>query len=170
MRLNKVDEIFLAGLMLRWQITAPDDRKEGLLDGHPIQNSQSSRMQYALQKLCVGIEDKCYNALSRYSRRTDGNSFISRDSFWMLAPHLLTSEWYLECKMSLEQKLIILSNLNKIGFSTALTNCVCDFVAGKEIDKYFPTGDESNDILEKCKRDFGEIETDGEKLIITLND
>lgn len=159
MRLNKVDEIFLATLLLRWQTSAPDDRKEGLLDGVPTQNSQSSRMQYALQKLCIGIEDKCYNALSRYSRRTDGNSFISRDMTWMLAPHHLKGGWHLECKMSLDQKLNILSYLNKIGFSSALTNCVCDFVAGKEINKYFPTEEESVEILEKCKREFGEIET-----------
>ena len=146
-------------LLLRWQTAAPAVLKEGLLDDVPTKNSQSSRMKYALQKLCIGMEDRCYSALSRYSRRTDGNSFISKDSTWMLAPYHLDGEWHLECKMSLEQKLNILSYLKRIGFSSALTSCVCDFVAGKEINKYFPTEEESVEILHKCKREFGGIET-----------
>jgi len=157
MRLNKVDEIFLANLLVRWLITAPKDQNQGLLDGEPIRNSQSSRMQYALKKLLIGIEDKSYIVLSRYARRNDGNSYISKDYSWMIKPVQLNNLWYFESTISLEQKLNILSYLNKIGFSSALTNCVCDFVSNKDIDKYFPTEAESNEILKQCKKDFSEI-------------
>ena len=57
MRLKDPVEIFFLTLLLRWEKSAPPDKKQGLLDGEPERNTQMSRMAYVLNKVGAGAED-----------------------------------------------------------------------------------------------------------------
>lgn len=146
MRIKDTVEILYLCLMSRWEKTAPIDRHQGLLDGNLEQNTQVSRMAFLLTKVAAGSENKTYKTLSLHSRRKDGNSYISQDSSWMTEPKELSSGWFLEGCMNLEQKQEILSKLGKIGLSSIFVSCADDFVAGKSVQGYFPTEKESSEI------------------------
>ena len=151
MRLKDPIEVLYLALMSRWGKSAPPDGRQGLLDGEPERNTQISRMVYLLRKVAAGAEERTYNTLARYSRRKDGESYISRASAWMEEPRELGKGWYFEGCTSLPQKQEILLGLRELGLSARFVACADDFVACKSIQKYFPTEEEENEILAKIK-------------------
>ncbi len=151
MRLTEPIEVMYLTLMIRWENTAPPDGKQGLLDDEPERNTQISRMVYLLRKIAAGAEEKIYNTLSTFSSRNDGESYISMNHSWMEDPRELGAGWYFEGCTSLVQKQNILQALSKLGLSGTFVNCADDFVAGKGIQKYFPTEEENDIILVRIK-------------------
>jgi hypothetical protein len=144
-------EILYLALMLRWERTAPPNNKQGLLDGEPERNTQVSRTAYILQKVAACNPERTYSLLARYTRRNDGESYISKDASWMTGPYELKDGWYFEGCTSLEQKQSILQHLTKLGLSGTFAACADDFVAGKSVEKYLPTDDEQEEILRKIQ-------------------
>ncbi len=146
MRVKDSVEILYLTLMYRWETTAPEDRKQGLLDSEPERNTQMARMVYLLNTVATGNEDRTFRKLSVYTPREDGESYISRNPSWMKQPKELFGGWYFEGCSSLQQKHFILQNLTKVGLSPVFVACADDFVAGKSIKRYFPTkAEEAND-------------------------
>lgn len=153
MRLKDPVEILYLTLMLKWNTTAPENGKQGYIKEKKERNTQISRMAFILQKIALGNEDKTYNVLARFSKRNDGEAYISKDSSWMKEPRKLNSNWFFEGCTSLKQKQDILQGLTKLNLSSAFVSCTDDFVANNNIDKYFPTEEEANDILKKIKKE-----------------
>lgn len=151
MRIMDTVELLYLGLMYRWEKTAPDERHEGSLDGKPVRNTQVSRLVFLLQKIAAGNENQTYQKLARYTRRNDGNSYVSNDCSWMKEPSQLNGDWYFEGCMSLVQKQDVLQNLLKLGLSTTFVNCADSFVANQSVKKYFPTKEEYGQICLKIK-------------------
>lgn len=149
MHLKDPVEVLYLALMLRWERTAPPDRQQGLLDGEPERNTQISRMAYVLRKVAAGTQQRAYSTLARYTRRNDGESYISKDSSWMKEPYPLSDGWYFEGCTSLVQKQSILQHLTKLGLSGAFAACADDFVAGNSVEKYLPTDQEQEEVLQK---------------------
>lgn len=147
MRLKDPVEILYLSLMLRWERSAPPDKKQGLLDGKPERNTQASRMVYILRKIGAGSEDRTFSILSTHSRRSDGESYISKNHRWMEDPRELLDGWYFEGCTSLKQKQDILQGLTKIGLSAAFVACADDFVSGESVRRYCPTEEEQEEIL-----------------------
>ena len=145
---NTVEYLYLA-LMLRWEKSAPPNKRQGLLDGEPERNTQITRMAYIVQKIAAGQEERAYQLLSRYSRRDDGKSYISHDASWMKEPYPLSRGWFFEGCTSLIQKQEILQHLTKLGLSPTLVSCIDDFVGGKSIEHYLPSEDEAEEILRR---------------------
>ncbi|MFM9913374.1 MAG: hypothetical protein ACKVN9_07570 [Methylophilaceae bacterium] len=148
-------EILCLCLMLQWERSAPPDRHKGELDGKPEINSQISRMAYLLKKVAaiqqiVGKEKNLYQVLATHSRRNDGESYISKKSFWMKSPTLLSDGWYFEGGTSLIQKQDILQILTKLGLSATFARCVDDFVAGESVEGYLPNSEEQEEIIQKA--------------------
>jgi hypothetical protein len=82
MHLKDPVEILYLSLMHRWWKTAPPDSHERHLDGEIARNTQITRFAYLLQKVAAGKnEDHIYQTLARYTRRNDGESYISQDPF-----------------------------------------------------------------------------------------
>ena len=142
MRIRDPWEFILFAFMVRWQQKAPADRHWGELDGKPTCNSQEARLAYVLQKAAVGRIDSIYSGLSRYTRRMDGNSYVSRNPAWMKSPMHLLQDWFLEGCQKIEQKNNVLENLTKLGFSPEFEACAKDFVAGQNIKGYLPNFEE----------------------------
>ena len=109
-------------------------------------------MVYLLRKVAAGNEDRTYNTLSRYSRRNDGQAYISKDSKWMEDPCELSAGWYFEGCTSLVQKQNILQGLTNVGLSSTFVSCADDFVAGKDIQEYLPTKEEQEKILAQIEK------------------
>ena len=149
MRVTEPVEILYLSLMHRWQRTAPPDRHEGLLDGEPARNTQTARLIYVLQKIAAGNAERVYSTLARYSRRNDGQSYVSKDPSWMEQPFPLGDGWFFEGCTSLVQKHSVVHQLSKLGLSGAFGQAVEDFVAHKPIEQYFPTEAEEEQILAK---------------------
>ena len=148
MRIKDCVEILYLSLMYRWKTSAPEDGKQGYLDGKPERNSQMSRLAYILGKITAGRQEReIYNSLARHTRRHDGKSYISEDTSWMNQPFELTGGWFFEGCKSLPQKQDIVQALTKTGLSPAFVSAVEDFVAGKSIKDYFPTEEEEKKIL-----------------------
>jgi hypothetical protein len=148
MRIKDTVEILYLSLMYRWETSAPEDGKQGLLDGKPFRNTQMSRFAYVLGKITAGRqEQEIYNALARHTRKQDGKSYVSEDTSWMKQPFELTGGWFFEGCESFPQKQKIVESLTKVGLSPAFVSAVDDFVAGKSIKSYFPTEEEEKDIL-----------------------
>jgi hypothetical protein len=145
---NTVEYLYLA-LMVRWEKTAPPDNHEGLLDNKRERNTQKARMTFILRKIAAGQEKHVYALLSQFSRRNDGNSYVSNDSSWMIDPCSLNDDWFLEGCLSLSQKQLILQNLTKLDLSPYLVNCIDDFVAGKSIINRIPSAEEQEEILHR---------------------
>lgn len=137
---------------MRWEQKAPPDRHWGELDGVPTSNSQETRLAYVLQKVAVGQVNGFYNSLARYTRRIDGNSYVSRNSSWMGSAHPLWEGWYVEGRQSLLQKHYLLDNLTKLGLSLEFKACTKDFVAGSSVEMYLPTDEELKVVLENVPR------------------
>lgn len=147
MHLKDPLELYYLGLMLRWERTAPPDRRQGLLDNKPVQNSQISRIAHVLKMVAAGTQERAYSTLARFTRRRDGESYISKNFSWMEAPYLLSEGWYFEGGTSLQQKQSFLQHLTKLGLSASFVACADDFVACKTIEKYLPTDKEQEEIL-----------------------
>ena len=140
MRVIEPVEILYLTRMQRWQRTAPPDQHQGELDGIPTRNSQTERLIYVLRDIAVGPRaNNTYSILARYSRRNDGNSYISQNTSWMIQPVELSNGWYFEGCTSLVQKQSILHHLGKLGLSSIFSQAVEDFVANKSIEGYLPT-------------------------------
>jgi hypothetical protein len=152
MRLKDTVEILYLSLMVRWQTTAPPNRKQGCLDGRPERNTQISRLSYILKKIAAGSTERTYSRLAACTRRTDGESYISRNPSWMKQPSALCDGWYFEGCISLKQKQIITQGFSKLGLSGTFIACVDDFVAGNRVEKYYPTRAEEEEILAKIKQ------------------
>lgn len=148
--IDPVEFLYLT-LMLRWERQSPPDRHQGLLDGKPELNSQISRMAYILIKVGAGTQERIYTNLARYTRRDDGESYISKNSAWMKRPCPLIDGWYLEGCTSLEQKQSFLQHLTKMGLSGIFEACADDFVAGESVEKYWPTDDEQEESIRKIE-------------------
>jgi len=147
MKFKSTVEIFYMAMMLRWERTAPEDGKQGLLDGVDERNTQISRMVYILRKIAAGQEDKVYKTLSIRSARKDVQSYISRHPTWMKAPKELSDGWYFEGCTSLEQKQMIVQGLTKLGLSSAFVACIDEFVAGRSVTPCIPSEDEQDELI-----------------------
>lgn len=157
MQLEDPVEILYLGLMLRWETTSPLDGHQGLLDGEPKRNTQISRMVYLLRKIAAGNEERTYQVLADFTRRDDGESYISRDPSWMREPERLNEKWFFEGCTSLVQKQSFLEHLTKLGLSSAFVACADAFVSGESVRKFVPTEAEQNEILRKV-RDRNDVE------------
>jgi hypothetical protein len=104
-----------------------------------------------LRKVGAGAKERVFSTLARYSRRNDGESYISKNSSWMTEPYPLLQGWFFEGCTSLEQKQSILQHLTKVGLSPTFAACADDFVAGKSVVKYLPTDEEQEEIIRKIK-------------------
>ena len=152
MRLKDPIEIFYLYFMLRWENSAPSDRKQGFLDGKPFINSQISRMVFLLIKIGIGAVDKTFGTLSVHTTRNDGESYISKNKHWMKSPNELSDGWYFEGGTSLIQKQEILQQLRKIGLSQTFVECADTFVAGRSVKSFEPTSEELEAIVTEIKQ------------------
>lgn len=151
-------ELLYLALLLRWEKTAPQDKHQGRLDGKSERNTQVTRMAYVLQKVWNDVGERLPEILSRYSRRDDGKSYISKDFSWMVEPFPLQNGWYLEGCMDLGRKQMILQHLTACGLSTEFAACVDDFVAGKSVEGYFPDENDREVVFRKMLRHEGDTE------------
>jgi len=151
MRVRSAVEVLYLSLMKRWHNTAPADRRYGSLDGKREQNSQEARLAYVLQKIGAGQVDRAFSTLSRLIERRDGGSYISKDGARMESPRPLWNGWFLEGCASMEQKRGIIRELKHLGLSPPFIEAVDDFVAGKDIEKYFPTDEEAEEIVRRIE-------------------
>lgn len=151
MRINNAVEVLYLALMHRWEKSAPPDRKQGILNGEHETNSQIARLAFVLKKVGASRKDCVFPILSRHTVRKDGRSYVSQDSSWMEQPYALWDGWFLEGCTSLEQKQWIVQQLTHAGLTATFVRCADDFVAGKSIESYFPTEDETREIIERSK-------------------
>ena len=147
---NSVEILYLS-LMLRWERTAPPDRHKGIQEGVAKINSQTARLAYVIKLLALGVEDKVFGTFERYTRRNDGNSYISSDPSWMESPYPIFSGWYFEGCTGLSQKLSCIRCVSKLGLSAVFEKCIEDFVAGATVVEYMPTREEQEAILESLR-------------------
>lgn len=87
LRLKDPVEVLLHLYMLRWELAAPKDKHEGLLDDAPMRNSQISRFGYVVKKIAIGKAEPSFRLLEQNARRTDGRSYIFKGSSWMREPY-----------------------------------------------------------------------------------
>ena len=158
MRLTDTVEILYLSLMYQWQESAPRDQHRGFLDGVPERNTQKARLAFLIKKIAAGAEERTFTTLARYTRRDDGESFISKDLSWMKEPCDLLNGWYLEGCASLIQKQEIVQQLRRVGLSGSLVAAADDFVANKPIEKYFPNEEEQAQISERIREQEREDE------------
>jgi hypothetical protein len=150
-RLRDPVEILYLALMYRWETSAPPDGHQGHLDGEPERNTQISRMAYLLRKIAAGTKERAYAMLADFTRRNDGESYISRNPSWMKQPYRLSEHWFFEGCTSLVQKQSFLEHLTKLGLSADFVACADAFVAGESVKKFFPTEEEEDEILRKIQ-------------------
>jgi hypothetical protein len=153
-------EYFYLFHLIRWEGTAPPDGHMGTLNGRDVENSQTARMARLLTLIVAGNPadiDASFRKLERETRRrSDGNSYVSKDKNWMREPYEITGGWYFEGNMSLNDKQAIIEKLPRLGLiSTAFVPCAKDFVAGpkkgKRMVEYCPSTEEGRDLLKKWK-------------------
>jgi hypothetical protein len=137
--------------MKRWHLSAPADGHYGELDGVREQNSQEARLAYALQKVAAGQVERAFSTLSQCAQRRDGGSYISKDRERMTSPRPLWNGWYLEGCASLEQKRTIIRSLKHLGLSPGMVAAVDAFVSGEDIDKYYPTDEEAEEMIRQAE-------------------
>lgn len=150
-------EILYVVLMQRWQKSAPQDHRYGVLDGVRTCNSQIERLAFILRKIAAGNEQRVYSSLEAHCRRTDGESYVSRNSGWMESPVRLGAGWYLEGCQRLTQKTDIAQSLSYLGHSSLFIACVKEFIDNKDVGRFIPTPEEQNEIMNKLVA-AGEIE------------
>lgn len=151
LRVNDQWEFLLVAILLRWEQNAPPDRHWGEFDDRLACNSQQQRLAHVLQKVAIGRVDDVYRTLARYTRRRDGKSYVSMDPSWMKKPMPLCDGWYVEGGQSLgTQKLDLLDNLTKLGYSQEFVECARDFVAGRSVESYLPTFEELEVLFKDC--------------------
>lgn len=154
MRVVEPVEVLYLSLMQRWAKSAPPDKHQGLLDGEPTRNTQTERLKYVLEKVAAGSDattQRVYSILARYTRRQDGESYVSRNSTWMEQPEALSGGWYYEGCTSLEQKLNVVSALSRVGLSGPFVQAVAEFVANKPIEQFFPTAEDEVEINRRIR-------------------
>ncbi len=144
-------EFFYLLLMLRWENTARADKHLGYLDGKKTPNSQTARLAFILNKIGSGDEGRTFQAVARFSRRNDGESYISKNSAWMEKPYPLLKGWFLEGGQSLPQKQKITDSFSNLGLSGSFVSCCDDFVAGKSVGRFMPTEDEMRQMIEEAE-------------------
>ena len=144
-------EILYLYFMLRWERSAPPDQHKGYLDGAEERNSQISRMAYIVKKIAVGAEERVFNLLAMHSSRADGRSYISKDSSWMKQPYPLWDGWFFEGCTSLKQKQDIIQSLTRLGLSPAFVACVDDFVEGRSVERFKPTEEDEEIVMQKVR-------------------
>src|SRR4051812_38655668 len=89
MRVLEPVEILYLTLMQRWEKSAPPDKHLGNLSGEPTRNTQTERLKYVFEKIALGSEattERVYSTLSRSARRSDGESYVSKNPSWMKEP------------------------------------------------------------------------------------
>ena len=144
-------EFLYLQLMLRWETTAPEDKHLGKLDDKPVINSQTARLAFILNKIASGDEDRSFQLVARFSRRKDGESYVSRDSAWMKKPYPLLKGWFLEGGQSLTQKKNITASFSNLGLSGSFVSCCDDFVEGKSVQRFMPSEDEMRKMIEEAE-------------------
>jgi hypothetical protein len=83
--------------------------------------------------------DDVYRSLAQYTRRPDGNSYVSKNISWMDDPKPLWGDWYVEGCQNIRQKHAVLDNLVRLGHSPEFVECARTFVEGGSIEDYLPT-------------------------------
>jgi hypothetical protein len=152
MRLREPVEYLYLVLMQRWMASAPPDGHQGQLDdGRIVRNSQISRFAFVIDKVSLGVENRVLPALEEYTRRKDGHSYVSRDSSWMEEPYPLRGGWHFEGCCNLEQKRGMLRLLRHAGLSDGFIACAGDFVEGLSVEKYVPTEEESENMIQRFR-------------------
>lgn len=144
-------EFLYLQLMLRWENTAPADAHSGSLDGKQVKNSQTARLAFILNKIASGDEERTFQAAARFSRRQDGESYVSKNSAWMKKPYPLLNGWFLEDCQNLGQKQQITDSFFSLGLSKPFVACCDDFVAGKSVKKFMPTEDKIRKMIEEAE-------------------
>lgn len=148
---NTVELLYIS-LMLRWQRSAPPDGHQAPLDGVPTVNSQAQRLAYILKKIVVGQEKRALPCLARYTRRNDGESYVSTNRAWMDKPLSIADGWWLEGTQSLKQKLALVDQLGHLGHSGLFIEAVGAFVSHEPIDEFVPTPEQQEELLEDLQR------------------
>ncbi len=154
MRVLEPIEVLYLSLMQRWQRSAPADKHQGSLDGEVVRNTQTERLKYVLEKVSLGSAantDRVYSTLARYTRRQDGESYISKKSNWMQQPETLSGGWFFEGCTSLEQKLNVVSALSHVGLSGPFVQATAEFVSHNSIEQFFPTEVDEPEINKRIK-------------------
>lgn len=151
MRLSDVTEIFFAALLLKWELTAPDDGKGGMLDGEKALNTQQERMARALRIIATGWEDKYFSKLAIKWRKNDGRSYISKDNTGMNRPIYINSGWWLDGCASLTDKQGMMQSFTQLGYTPTFVRCVNAFIAGESIKDFIPTDEEQEIIISKFR-------------------
>ena len=135
------EEYLYLSALSQWERDAPRDS---------VQNTQIARMVKVLRLL--GIDDQKMKKLERNTRRRDGRSPISQDRSWMNLPNALGQGWYFEGNMSLVEKKKILHDLPKLGLASRdFANCAENFVAGRSVQKYWPSHEDAVRLIKQWK-------------------
>jgi len=154
MRVVEPVEILYLSLMQRWERSAPLDRHQGLLNGEVTRNTQTERLKYVLEKVALGnpsTTERVFATISRYTRRQDGEAYISKSSAWMQQPEQLSGGWYFEGCTSLEQKLNVVSALSHAGLSGPFVEAVAEFVSNRPINRFLPTEEDEAEINKRIQ-------------------
>lgn len=134
--------------MMNWQRKAPADGHQGILDGSEVRNTQYRRLAFVLRLLGAGNEVEVFSTLEQYSRRQDGESYITRRPADSTDWTLICGDWYLRKTMSMSQReTTIIDHLVRVGLSGRMVTAITRFVKGKPIDGCMPTEQEQCAIL-----------------------
>jgi hypothetical protein len=151
---RRPEEYFYLALLSKWERKAPPDKHWSRLDGKPAQNTQTARMARLLT-IVTGLDDATMRKLERYTKRNDGNSYVSKNSSWMREAYPLGKGWYFEGNMSLLDKKKIIHSFPEMGISSReFASCAQDFVEGKSISKYWPSEEEAVRQIEQWEKQF----------------
>jgi hypothetical protein len=127
-----LEMLYILG-MGNWEASAPPPGQHGLKGDEWLENSQQARLQYLLQGIGLSDADRVYSLLAtktRYSRTND--SSVTRVRPAQGLP--LKGSWYLDCCLSLPQKLEVVETLKHLGYSRDFIETAKRFVAGKPIE------------------------------------
>ena len=152
MHIRDAVEFLYLSRMHRWQTNAPPDHRMGLLGDTPTENSQVARLAFALKDIAVGQVEETLVPLQRLTVKHDGSSYVSKDARHMKSPYPLLKGWYLEGCTSLPQKLAIARRLRQLGRSPTFVDAVASFVANESVDRYFPTDEQLEEMIQRCER------------------
>jgi hypothetical protein len=152
------EEYLYLSFLSRWERNAPPDGHDGLLDGVLTKNTQTARMVKVLRML-AGPDYQKLKTLERETKRSrGGGSYVSQDSNWMRNPSEIGKGWYFEGNMSLPDKKTILHDLPTWGLSTReFANCTEDFVEGRSVEKYWPSGEQAARQVEQWKKAYPDL-------------
>jgi hypothetical protein len=113
----------------RWESTAPPPGKVGFLNGSRCENSQQARLQYLLKNVGLLSPEDTYSSLAVRTRNADStDSKITKHEPKQGLP--LSANWYLDCCLSLPQKVAIVEAFLHLGYSRRFVEDAKRFVAG----------------------------------------